>query len=182
MSLTKSGIENIRKSKLGSKNHNFIKGKTKFRTYNWLYKSYIEKELSLKSIANIVGVSTGCICKWMNNVGIERRKFCNRRGHLSSRWNGGRQGGNGKYVYIYKPSHPRANRRHIPEHTLVAEEILGRYLYGDEIIHHINGIKDDNRHKNLYIFSDDREHQRYHQKLRKNSTEPISESNLLMSK
>ena len=73
-------------------------------------------------------------------------------GKLSSHWKGGRRTRGLKgYVTIYTPDHPRANNGAVFEHILVAEEKIGRYLTKDEIVHHINGKKDDNRPKNLEI-------------------------------
>ena len=58
------------------------------------------------------------------------------------------------YILIYKPGHTRAtNKGYVKRSVLVFEEFLGRNLEHEENIHHINGIKDDDRLSNLQILS-----------------------------
>lgn len=79
--------------------------------------------------------------------GLLRMKAKLRTGDKSSSWKGGRLWTNG-YVYLLV-----AHNKYKAEHRLMAEKALGRKLKRSEIVHHINGKRDDNRNKNFIIMS-----------------------------
>lgn len=71
----------------------------------------------------------------------------------SVHWRGGKAKHSKGYVYVRADNHPRAAKTgYIFEHILVMEEILGRYLLPGENIHHLNGIRNDNRPENLELW------------------------------
>jgi len=81
---------------------------------------------------------------------------CARTGERSHFWKGGRfKHPNGYILVRLTPDHTfysMADSHHlVPEHRLVIAEQIGRFLRDDEIVHHKNGIKDDNRLENLEL-------------------------------
>lgn len=51
------------------------------------------------------------------------------------------------------------------KHILVMEREIGRNLAADEVVHHINRIKDDNRLENLQLMTK-HDHMSMHNKMR----------------
>lgn len=85
------------------------------------------------------------------------------RGPHNPHWRGGFYRHSNGYIRVWAPEHPHAESRgYVMEHRLVMEEHLGRYLTRDEVVHHINEQRDDNRIENLMLFSDNAEHLKHH--------------------
>ncbi len=60
-----------------------------------------------------------------------------------------------RYYAVYAPAHPNKfpSNNYAPQHVLVMSEHLGRPLYSEENVHHINGVRDDNRIENLELWT-----------------------------
>ena len=88
-----------------------------------------------------------------------------RKSEFSFHWKGGKInfGTDGKYAYILNSSHPDAIKLgYIAEHRLVMEKHLGRPLFSNEVVHHINGNTKDNCIENLMIFENNGGHIKHH--------------------
>jgi len=67
------------------------------------------------------------------------------------------------YVWVHSPQHPfKDARNNVLEHRLVVERHIGRHLSREEVVHHVNETKDDNRPENLIAFSSKSAHVRFH--------------------
>ena len=61
----------------------------------------------------------------------------------------------------------RTGKKGQAEHRKIYEDYIGRKLTPDEVVHHINGIRTDNRIENLYLYPSKSAHTREHAHLRK---------------
>lgn len=89
---------------------------------------------------------------------FESKSFCSNKCGSSNRWESsvGRErytDYNG-YIKIRARNHPRASKygKHVAEHAIVMENMLGRFLAPGENVHHKNGIRTDNHPDNLELW------------------------------
>jgi len=70
------------------------------------------------------------------------------------------------YIYIYIKKHPYSIKygvtRYVPEHRLIMEKHIGRYLKPTEVVHHIDGNTKNNIISNLILFPNQASHSKLH--------------------
>jgi hypothetical protein len=142
---TKEGLEKLRKFHIGRK-----------------LSIEIRKKIGIAQIGNKYRKgkkTTEEVKRRISESGKKRYKKIGHAGHWN--WKGGKNITSNGYIDIYKKDHPFSDSRgYVKEHRLVMEQKIGRYLRPDEIVHHLNRKKDDNRIENLYIVSR-KEHNKY---------------------
>jgi len=119
----------------------------------------IKKYCSMKcrNLSYITSQKMNCeVCKKEFSVipsKIKRQRCCGNECWGKIRGNGGRYK-DGGYIKIKSPGHPYGDHNHyVQEHRLIVEKNLGRYLDPQEVVHHINHIRTDNRIENLMVMS-----------------------------
>lgn len=127
-----------RKEKLGYLNSPETRKKMSLIMKNRKFTEETKRKMSLSAKGKIVTEET------------KKKMSLNRQGEKSCNWKGGRLKHCGGYIMIYKPEHHRAkSRKYVFEHIIVWEEFNKKILPDNMSIHHLNGIKDDNRPENL---------------------------------
>jgi hypothetical protein len=82
-----------------------------------------------------------------------------REGEGNPHWKGGKMTDPDGYVLVKRRDHPCATRHgYVREHRIVMEERLGRPLLPSEVVHHIDGDRQNNAPENLGLFASNREH------------------------
>lgn len=105
-------------------------------------------------------ITAKLIYKVCKKHGIQCQRTGPRSGEGHPEWKGGRIVNKSGYIEVYTPDHPNARKhtKYILEHRLVMESHLGRYLTKDEVVHHIDGDKQNNDISNLQLFASNGQH------------------------
>lgn len=150
-------------------------------SYENLHELYIKQKLSTRDIGGIYGKASCTVLYHLNKHGIETRSKAealklerarakiskHSRGENNNMWNGGTKLLKGEYIGIHKPDHPYCNSQgYVPQHRLVMEDCLGRYLAPSEVVHHLDGDTKHNDISNLELYDNQSTHAKEHYKER----------------
>lgn len=150
-----------------------------YKDKGWLEEQYWGNGLSTIQMASLAGVGRQTISNWMKRHNISRRtaseilrgkkqspdtiekRVAQFRGEKNPNWKGGRRLRSDGYIRILRTTlsiHEQNKfasmfdvRGRVLEHRIIMARHIGRALHRWEIVHHKNGIKDDNRLENLEL-------------------------------
>ncbi len=91
-------------------------------------------------------------CKVCGKPCCWNAQYCKKCTPHKYNFKGGKRQDKEGYVYLWMPDHPRCKnrqRKYIQEHVFIWEQVNNKLLPMGWIIHHLNGIKFDNRINNL---------------------------------
>jgi hypothetical protein len=118
-----------------------------------------EEGYSLAEMARKVGTVGREVKKFLRRNGVTRDFPTTKTGEKHYAWKGKTVDKAG-YILIHCKGHPNARKHthYVFEHRLVMEESIGRYLLPNEVVHHLDGNKQNNAIENLQLFQSNAEH------------------------
>lgn len=133
---------------------------TAYIKHDALIRRMCSEGASLTQMSNILHAHRSDIRLYIEKHNIPHDPFVKSRPlNKNGRWTGGRIVDEDGYILIKKLDHPNCDRHgYVREHRLVMEQKLGRYLDRREVVHHIDGNKQNNSIDNLELFSKNGDH------------------------
>ena len=126
-----------------------------------LKKEYLARR-PVQDIAREYGCSMPTVYRRLKELGITRNRSQAIMGHTPWNKQGWYKDSQG-YIYVQLDKDSPflsmiTGARYVREHRLVMAKYLGRSLERWEVVHHHNGIKDDNRIENLELYPNQGNH------------------------
>lgn len=118
---------------------------------------YINKQMSIRQIADFYNINHGTVSKKLKDMNIEIRPF-----NYSSYYNNRKKHNVLKYIDSSGYYMLVIEGEFIREHRYIMEQHLGRKLVDDEIVHHIDLCRLNNDIDNLFLFETNQYHILYH--------------------
>jgi hypothetical protein len=131
-------------------------GRPRFPDAEWIDRvtHLRDQDMSQEQISRTLGMSQAVVGRILRTAG--RPTAIRRTGSAHGSWKGGVIRADGGYLLeMVPPEDPMASMRtrmgYVPQHRLVMARAIGRPLDRFETVHHINGVRDDNRLENLQL-------------------------------
>jgi hypothetical protein len=121
-------------------------------TKEYLLEEYVRKQRSMTNIAKELSCSSSLVSEMIERHGIKKEiRRSSTFGELNGTFKHGIQIDNG-YLIVLMPFHHKANHDgYVRLHVILAEYYFGIEVADDEVVHHKNENKQDNRKCNLVI-------------------------------